>query len=186
MSNSEEKLGLKVGQSIVLIVVAVLNVVWLVCDLIMFNGQLSLNIVLPILMFVASMIYALFAYKKPHGNFMRYLLLAYTLFGSIMFVSMSKNQEFYQSIIDVVMIILMAYMAGRLDHYKENIVICTIVLLKSIYVSANLIIAMNSFGMLNFVTFFGCIGSITCWLAIASSYIIRFKPHKQAGLEESK
>ena len=180
----ENKRKLSTGALVALIAIAVLNIVWLVCQVIMFKGRLSFNIALSFLMFVAAAVYALFAYKKPHGNYMRYLLLAYTLFGSVMFVQLCKNQELYMNIIDVVMIILMAYMAGRLDHFKQNIVICGIVLAKTILVSSELIIRMSSQGRLTFVTFFGCIGSVTCWLAIAASYIIRYKPHKEAGLAD--
>ena len=180
----ENKKKLGTGALVALIIIAVLNILWLVCQIIMFKGRLSFNIALSFLMFVAAAVYALFAYKKPHGNYMRYLLLAYTLFGSIMFVQLCKNQEMYMNIIDVVMIILMAYMAGRLDHYKQNIVFCGIIFAKTILVSVLLIIRMSDLGRLNFTTFFGCIGSVTCWLAIAAGYIIRYKSHKEAGLAD--
>ena len=184
MNKIEEKTNLKTNQLIAIIVIAALNVLSLVCNLIFFKGHLSTNIILSVSMFIASGIYAFSAYKKPHGNFMRYLLLVYTLIGSVIFVQLCKNQESYMNILDVVMIILMAYMAGRLDHYKQNIVICAMVLAKTLLVSANLITAMNSLGRLSFVTFFSSIGSTTCWLSIAASYIIRYKPHKEAGLED--
>ena len=182
----ENKKKLSTGAIIALIIVAALNIVWLVCVcyLGIIKGGISFNTSLSFLMFAAAAVYALFAYKKPHGNYMRYLLLAYTLIGSVMFVQLCKNQELYMNIIDVVMIILMAYMAGRLDHYKQNIVICGIVLAKTILVSALLISKMSSLGRLDFVTFFGCIGSVTCWLAVAASYLVRYKPHKEAGLAD--
>ena len=77
-------------------------------------------------------------------------------------------------------------MARKLDHYKQNVVICVIVLLKTILASMNFITRITNFDMLSFVNFFSSIGSITVWLAIAGSYIIKYQPHKEAGLKEKK
>lgn len=185
MNRIEEKHGLKPAHAIILFVILVLNIIWLVCNLIISNGRLSFFNVLSLLLFIAAILYALFAYKKPHGNYMRRLLLAYDLIGSIMFVLLCKNQELYLNLTNVIMILLTAYMAGRLDHYKQNVFISIINLVGTIIVSGSQMFSLSNSGRLTFVTFFGyCTGAIVCWLAIAISYIIRYKEHKEAGLQD--
>ncbi len=178
----ENKKKLGTGALVALIVIAALNILWLVCVFI--SHSFSVNTLLALLMFAVAAVYALFAYKKPHGNLMRYLLLAYNAFGSALFVLLCKNQELYLIVTNVVMIFLMAYMAGRLDHYKQNVVICGIILAGTIVVFVNMLIGKSSLGTLNFVEFFSRISPITCWLAIAAGYIIRYNPHKEAGLAD--
>ena len=184
MSNIKKKSGLKTGQLIALIVIAVLNILWIVCNLILFTASYASKICIPIAMFVIAVVYVLYGYKKPHGNHMRYLLLIYVVYEGIVFIRSIPLQPTYLMIVYLAIIVLSTYMAGRLDRYKQNLVISIIVLiLQAVNTSyfVDLAIKNNS---LSFATFFSFIGSVTIWLTIAAGYIIRFKPHKEAGLAD--
>ena len=132
MSNIKEKSGLKSGQLIALIAIAALNILWLVCRLISFSGTIKLQTVAPIVMLVITAIYALYGYKKPHGNHVRYLLLINTVYVGILLIAEQSMQSTYVRAVNIPIIILSTYMAGRLDRYKQNLIISIVVLLLQI------------------------------------------------------
>ena len=188
MSKIEEKTGLKAGQLIALIAIAALNILWLVCRVISFSGTIMIQTVAPIVMLVITAIYALYGYKKPHGNHVRYLLLIYAVYMSSIVIANQSQTWFpvYASAVNIATVILSTYMAGRLDRYKQNLVISiAIVVLQMVHIYP----FMSSYiqeNTLSFVTFFKSVGPVSVWLAIAASYIIRYKPHKEAGLADKK
>ena len=186
MKNKESKLNLKTGEMIVLVAIAILNIIWLVCRFATFTGEFKFKTITPILMLIICVIYVLYGYKKPHGNHIRYLLLFYAAhMGSLLVANQgSPFVPAYATVAHVATIILATYMAGRLDRYNQNLIISvaiTILQIVYIYPYINLYIQNNS---MTFVNFFRIIGPVSLWLTIAASYIVRFKPHKQAGLED--
>lgn len=183
MANIKEKAGLKTGQAIALIVVAVLNILWIIID--PFAHSISLANVLTYVELAIAIFYTVCGYKKPHGNLMRYLLLLYAVAVAGLLLIFAASQPTYVNANYLAIIILAVYMAGRLGHYKQNLVICTVLLVCNCITMYYLIDVITGFGMpLTFENFFGCAGSVTVWLAIATGYIIRYKPHKEAGLAD--
>ncbi len=180
----EKKSSLKTGQLIALIAIAVLNILWIVCNLILFKVSIASKICIPIAMFVIAVIYALYGYKKPHGNHMRYLLLTYVVYEGIVFIRSIPSQPTYLMVVYLAIIVLSTYMAGRLDRYKQNLVISIIVLILQAVNSFYFVDRAINRNSLSFASFFSFIGSVTIWLAIAASYIIRYKPHIEAGLAD--
>ena len=185
MSNIGEKFGLRKSQLIALIVILALNAYWLISDLIVFSGHFAFSIVATMLEIVIAVFYTLFDYKKPHGNLLKYLLLLHVVLYGIILVNSASYQPKYINAIYFVKTVLISFMAGRLDHFKQNLIICAIVLVCNIVISYYLLDMILIFGLpLNLVNFGSCIGCVTVWLAIADGYIIRYQLHKEAGLEE--
>ena len=76
-------------------------------------------------------------------------------------------------------------MAGRLNKFVQNIIINAAVLVTNGIVAFYLLSKIIGSGQpLTFVRVGACFGCVTVWLAIAASYIIRYKPHKEAGLAD--
>ena len=97
----------------------------------------------------------------------------------------ATNQPTYVNAVYLIIIMLAVYMAGRLDRYTQNIIISAAILVCAGIVAYYLIDMIADFGMpLTFVNLCACVGGVTCWLAIAASYIIRYKEHKEAGLAD--
>ena len=179
MDRIEEKYGLKTGHAIALFVIFILNIVWVVCELIVFNGNMIPEAWLSIILLLAAVMYACYGYKKPHGNHMRYLLLLNVIFVACLLVLGVPEQPTYVTVSYLVSIISMTYMAGRLGHYKQNLVICGIVLVCSII---NTYYVLSFTDTSSFIYVFASFGPTTVWLAVAGGYITRFKLHKEAGL----
>ena len=178
-----EKNKLKTGPSIALIAIVVLNVIWLVCNAIRHAGDIFS---IRTFMFIIAMFYVCYGYKKPHGNLMRYLLLLYAVSVAAFLIRDAAIQPMYLSINYSAIIILSTYMAGRLERYKQNIVISVLVLVGNCITTYYLFDKFAGMGTLTFFNAISSIGAITVWLAIAASYIIRYKEHKEAGLADKK
>ena len=187
MNKIEEKYGLKTNQAIALLAVIVLNVLWIICNTYKhvnkFGGLTAYQIV-NIVMFGISIYYACYSYKKPHGNLMRYLILCCAALDAIQYINSILTYPTYIYYVFYAITILKAYMAGRLDHYKQNLYISAAILLLQIVHIYPLMSRQILRGSMTFVNFFSAIGPVTVWLAIATSYIIRYKPHKEAGLKD--
>ena len=186
VADIKERSGLKAGQAVALIAIAVLNILWLVCRAISFSGTIKFQTAAPIVMLAIAAIYALYGYKKPHGNHVRYLLLIYAVYMSAIVIVDQRQTWFpvYASAVNVATVILATYMAGRLDRYAQNLVISiAVVVLQAVHMYPFISRYLQG-NTLSFVTFFKSVGPVSVWLAIAASYIVRFKPHKEAGLAD--
>ena len=189
MNNLEEKFGLESKQLIALLIVIILNILWIICNTyvyIQMLGSISAFQVLNIIMFAVSVYYACYSYKKPHGNLMRYLILCCAALDAIKYINSTLPYPTYIYYVFYAITILKAYMAGRLDHYKQNVIISVVIIALQIVHIYPFMSHQILSGSMTFVNFFSTIGPVTVWLAIATSYIIRYKPHKEAGLEENK
>ena len=187
MNKIEEKYGLKPVHAIALFVILVLNITWIVCDFIIYGGHITGYVLAEILMFVVVAFYALYGYKVPHGNHMRYLLLCHTGLVAYSLAKAAPDQEMYLNVVYLISIIASTYMAGRLHKLKQNIIISIIVLVCTcipLYEFINMFVSQNI--PITFSFFMSFSAGVWLWLAIAGAYITRFKLHKQAGFEDKK
>ena len=186
MSKIEEKTGLKTSHAIVLLIILALNVCWLIAETIFVVQHPSILsfVIVTYIQFAVAVYYAVCGYKKPHGNLMRYLLLFYALTLGVMLVMRAETQGPLYNSTYIAIILLSTYMAGRLNKYTQNIVICLIILVLKFVDVYPMISPLIQYSGFSFVNFFGSIGPITVWLAIAAGYIIRFRLHKDAGLAD--
>ena len=186
MSKIEEKTGLKTGQAIALLAIFALGVLWLIALTVQLAKSPAIfrTALVCYVQFVLAAFYACCGYKKPHGNLMRYLLLFYAASLGAMLVIRADTQGVLYNSTYVAVIILSTYMAGRLNKYQQNVIISLIILaIKFVNVYPGMSVRIGHSGF-TFVNFFGSIGPVVIWLAIAASYLIRFKPHKEAGLAD--
>lgn len=186
MSKIEERSGSKTGQAIALFAILVLNIIWLVCNLITYSGNITIQIIIGIFRFVVAAFYAYCGYKKPHGNLMRYLLLIYAITVAALDVFNGATQPKFITIDYLAVIILTSYMAGRLDRYKQNVIISALVLICNCIITFYYIGVRADLGTLTFASAISCIGATSIWLLIGGGYIVRYKPHKEAGLAADK
>lgn len=184
MATIKETTKLTTGQLIALIVIFALNVLWLVCNLIRFTGNVSIQFLISVFMFVVAAFYVYFGYKKPHGNLMRYLVLLYAISIAGFVVLNASIQPAFLNANYLAVIILTTYMAGRLKHYKQNIVLGAIVLICNCLTTIYFLGELSKTDTLTFINAVSCFGSTTIWLAIAGGYITRYKLHKEAGLAD--
>ena len=175
---------IKKSSTIALAAIIAINVVWLVCYLIQHINSLSFEFFACLFELVVALFYAIYGYKKPHGNLMKYLLFFYVIVVAVILLFNESVQPTYVNAMYLVKIILGTYMSGRLDRYKQNVVICAILLVTSAITSYYFIEVISSFAPLTYVNIVASLGSVTVWLAIAGGYIIRYQLHKEAGLEE--
>lgn len=185
MKDTVNKLNLKLSQLITLCLILVLNIVWFVCDLISFEGHMLFSICLTLFELVVVIVYGIYWYKKPHGNGLRYIMLFHTVVNAYLLLIGANYQPMYVNAAYLLSIILVPYMAGRLDHYKPNDILCAVVLICNCVVVYYLISLVIEYNMaITFVSIAQCIYPVTVWLAISSVYLIRYKLHKEAGFKE--
>ena len=181
----ENKKNLSTGAIVALIVIAVFNILSFVCNFIMFRGHMSFSFWVAIFEFIIAAFYAIYGFKKPHGNHMRHLLLIYAVIDAVLLLLSCTNQPTYVNAVYLIIIILAVYMAGRLHKYTQNIIISIAVLVCDGIVAYYLIDMIAGFGIpLTFVNFCACLGGVACWLAIAAGYVFRYREHKEAGLTD--
>ena len=186
MNKIEEKYGLKTGHAIALFAILILNIAWIICDFILFKGNMLFQVWVSIFMFVGAAIYACYGYKKPHGNHMRYLCLFQAICVAYLLFANAKYQPEYVNANYLIIILLTTYMAGRLEHYKQNYIICFILLVCHCVSVYYLIDMLKSVNLLTIVNVVACLGPVGVWLAIAGAYLTRYKLHKEAGFEDKK
>lgn len=187
MNRIEEKYGLKPSYAYSLLVILALNITWLICAFVFFAGNMtSYHILLPLFMLVVAMFYACHGYKKAHGNQMKYLFLTYAVFIAITVVLDGPRQTTLINSAYLAVIILIAYMSGRLGHYKQNVIISAIVfaiICITTFYSLYLFSKARELSLLAAITWFG---PTTIWLAIVGAYLTRYKLHKEAGFDDKK
>lgn len=158
----------------------------------------SMSIVHTVLL-CAVVMYAVIAYNKPHGNLLKYLII---LFAVTLLIKESnmlpegigigadtirKEREYIENAlvvrqlphtIDLVCLMLIMYIAGRLNKIKENAVLMTVVLVLLVFTSIRSVVNGYISGFSRIVAQFG---PVIAWLDICFAYFLRYKEHKEAG-----
>lgn len=183
--NTEEKYGLKESNAIMLFVVFILAIIEIAVALkniiAPVNADIKVKAIFSLITLLCAVIYGAFGYKKPHGNLLRYLMLLYAITTACK-VSFTSTNNQAAEICNLIAIILVAYMAGRLNKYTINtyliIVVLTLLLVKA-FVGI-------STGNITFGKVIGQFSAFTQFSIIAAAYLSRYHLHKEAGLEDKK
>lgn len=139
-------------------------------------------------MFVLIVYYAVSSYKIPHGNLLKYLFLAFSIMCFLGLLSSSPNSLLTESeryvfrVLRGAVVILSTYIAGRLDHIKQNMVfmvICAILLLATSLEMLFIYKIVDIILILFYSNFF------ILWLNLMIAYLFRYYGHKEAGLENN-
>ena len=131
--------------------------------------------------------YGLRGYKTPHGNLVRYLML---VFAAYMIFTVAVSIYRWYKLPWVVLVasnlaaVFIAYMAGRLNKFKKNIIVG---------VAVTALLLLSSFwpykipGIeVNLLFFIDRMLPLFMWLTIMQIYFFRYEEHTKAGLEENK
>ena len=178
----ENKKELKLGYKIALIICLVLVLANSVVEVIVMT-DVNLNIAFPIiglLSLLAALYYAFFGYKKPHGNLLKNVFFVHALLSAAFIVFVSKTFPQYIIAINLFRVVLIAFMAGRLNKFKQNIVIIAIVGMCSfIYGVCYLTIRDMSV-----ITLFKGFSPFISWATLSITYLSRYEAHTEAGLAD--
>lgn len=135
------------------------------------------------LSYILILYYGLFGYKVPHGNLLKYLMifLALLLVNEVAleaggkYPNLTSETILLPTSITGICIIIISYVSGRLDRFNKNIYLFTVVLV---------LLVVRAFMMSQYRTImFSNFSDAIIWLDINCVYALRYKQHKQAGLE---
>lgn len=171
-------------QRILVAFVALLGfTVSIVCFIWRLDNNVSIrSFILAAVYYCFIFVYGFYAYKTPHGNMVRYLLLTLALYIAFSIVVMDSRWSIPWFVIAAsnFAAVLIAYMAGRLNKVKKNIIVAAIVsvllLVKSFWPVETPGINADAMFILDRTM------PIFMWLTVVMIYFFRFKEHKQAGI----
>ncbi len=121
--------------------------------------------------------YAFVGYRKPHGNLLKTIIVISTVIPIIAVYQYARLGLPWRAIIATIGIGLCCYVAGRLHRVKQNIIFMSIVLALRIVA---VILCLRD-GILTIGTF----THIIIWIDIFVAYVLRYKEHKEAGLQDA-
>lgn len=162
------------------IAVSILSIIWRLDNFISIYPFIVVGIYYCLVFF-----YGVYGYKIPHGNLIRYLMLVLAVYIiSTMAVSIYRwyNLPWVVLVSGNLAAMLIAYMAGRLNKVKQNIIVANIV---TAFLLVNSLWQFKIPGVEISVPFYldRCI-PVFMWLTIVFIYFFRYKEHIKAGLDE--
>ena len=166
------------------IIVLLLCVLSAISCIITFPRVKSISKIIDFVVTCLTVYYMFVGYKKPHGDLLRYLFIIFTL--EYMF-DLWYNATIHSITLSIYELLCMtafaitAYVSGRLNKFKENIVLLSIALALSVITNVHAIVALNIAAPLEKIVVF-CKAIVLAALTI--SYITRYQEHKEAGLED--
>jgi len=134
-----------------------------------------IHYVCQMIMYCLTGFYLFFAYKIPHGNLLRYVMLLFAV--SLIFEIKNFYDPFSAAVTELIMI-LIAYIAGRLHKIEQNFFIAIVILAGFLAVAVRMVFVTPS------VTYAMCyshFSGFVIWLSIGWAYLYRYNDHKEAG-----
>ena len=181
------------GKTIALIVLGLLTAFGLVVEIIngiKYSAGSSSGAYFNLVTYCATslllMYYAVTGYKKPHGNLLKYLFLLFTLccLGSILSIDVEQSMyDIAYNYIRGIVVVMTAYVSGRLDRFKQNVILMSIIGVLMLASSITQILADAELGG-GFLGLFWCFTFFLLWVDLMFAYILRYKEHKEAGLAD--
>jgi len=123
--------------------------------------------------------YLLYGYKKPHGNLLRFIMLAFAL--SMIFDDTLFSVFTAYVPVRTVTVMLIAYMAGRLNKFEKNRILMPVILVLTVVTA---IIITKEFPSDETVVNLAVFACPVQWCIVCAAYIARYKQHKEAGLAD--
>lgn len=190
MEDIRNKSGMKKSHTIGLVVCIILMVLQVVSQIMQLTTavdfQTAASPITFLILIVGFGYYALFGYKKPHGNMLRYLFLFYVICSCYFLLSYVQVYPFYVNAFGIAKIVAFSYIAGRLDKVNKNKYILRALILTDICFDIYNIYTFEVLGLLNFTTLVGSISSLLFTLTVTLAYVIRYDLHKEAGLVDKE
>lgn len=182
-----KKYGLTLLEGIAVFIVMLLVITGIVISVYdMITQAVTWRRVLRLLIYIFLCWYALMGYKKPHGNLLKYLFLAFDVFvlATVTHILEYNGADMpLNTIIRVVLYcivaVLIPYMAGRLNRIKENTFLGIIVLVCLLGTALLNNLFSSSTGSL-----FSSMHCTVLGLAVLAAYVVRYRQHRESGLED--
>jgi len=177
-----KSLKLRAWQLIVMIGLSALLVFCLIAICINIKNPEFLYIaIISLIGYIGIVFYAVYGYKIPHGNSLKYIYLIFAL--AVGFYAIHIYQYYrITAITSAVAAVVIGFMSGRLDRDSENTFIITAV---SFLFAVGLIAAIvNKDQDPDFWLIVAKSNFLVQFLFLSSAYLIRYAKHKEAG--ESK
>ena len=128
--------------------------------------------------------YAVAGYKKPHGNLMRYLFLLFALccLSSVLTVASERTVLYtVHNYIRGIVVLITAFVAGRLDRFKQNVVLMSAI---GVLMLASSLIQLPFGYDVDGLVWITCFTFFLLWVDLMFAYILRYKEHREAGLTD--
>ena len=170
------------------------TVVWFIIAIDHPDAGLGMGvIILSIIAYIVAMVYALYGYKKPHGNMLRYTFLVFAVSLALYADKQLSNISSVTLLVNVICTVPVAYLAGRLHKFNQNKALLYIVvvmlllagLIDFVWFGPNTVPGIAS-GFLFAVLKFSTLNKFILALALATAYVSRFRTHKEAGLADDE
>ena len=158
-----------------------------------FAGGFKLFVLLGCMSYVMMFLYLFVFYKKPHDNNMKMLLLIYAVVTAVGIDS--TNNVTLGKLLIPISVVLIAYMAGRLNRLEQNkkimaavMAILIVTTVEDIVLQANLmqsITAISNSGsalLVKLASYAALFGNIVQFAFCCVIYIYRYHAHIEAGL----
>lgn len=124
--------------------------------------------------------YLFFAYKKPHDNTLKYVMLSFAGYLGVSLAVNNVNRVFI--VITTLMIIGISYVSGRLaDRARNRYIILGVLILSLVRSFLLLPLITNIVGGVNFLSIMMTFDCSIFWYAICLVYITKHAEHLQAG-----
>ena len=135
--------------------------------------------------YVLIAVYALHGYRKPHGNMLKYTMLAFTVLSVYKFFvpgkPVTENVEYIANACIVLAAIMIAYISGRLNKINKNKILMIVVEVLFIVSIVLMRLTQKAFSIDSFIR---SLSMPICWVALCFAYVARFEEHKAAGLAD--
>lgn len=183
-----------------IIVLTVLSIVvafsYVYSSIMYYSGlHLLIEVIPTVFLFIAVAYYALKGYKKPHGDLLRYVFLVFAIKNfvaiiadvmSLVELEVIDSSSITNALLEItlrgVSIIITAYVSGRLDKVEKNKVLLVILVLSHL---ANMILwDVVYFEYSSIIDFLWYSASFVFSLDLVFAYTLRYRKHKEAGLED--
>jgi len=166
----------------VLILDAILIVLGLITSVISIpKTPFIINLIFFISLYALIAVYAFIGYKKPHGNLLKAVMLIYDFMLITQMLTAAEYKNIEQIIIFSLVMMMIAYIAGRLNRIDQNKILIPVVaiLLGYLYIK----ILMN--GVYPLYVYPIIITPFVIWFVLGCAYFVRYKEHKEAGLMDA-
>ena len=168
------------------IVVLLLCILYVISAVGVIINKPNLKSIIGIVVICLTVYYMFVGYKIPHGNLLKYLFIIVDLTALFYFwdsfTQMEKAFDVYELLL-LLQIAIIAYVAGRLNKFKENIALLSIVFIMEVitFSHASVVFNIPADSIMRRINVYNL---AIIQLAMIVSYIARYKEHKEAGLAD--
>ena len=154
---------------------------WLCCLYpIVFNGVTGeLSAVMAAGIYTLVLLYALYGYRVPHGNMLRYALFVCAVLLGVFYTRLPGAETLQASVL--LCVALVAYMAGRLNRRKES---CCIIAVVAMILLADGLYLLGTVQTTDTLQKLLPFHPLVAWCGFAVSYLSRYQLHREAGRKE--